>query len=54
MESVELAVWAPASLRIIEGRAYYSAGLAATVGRAGYEVVEAARMNARGNRGVGK
>src|SRR5699024_10709252 len=43
-----------ASLWVIEGVASYGAGLAATVARAGYEVVEAARMNARGNRGLGK
>lgn len=43
-----------AALWIIEGVASYGAGLAASVARAGYEVVEAARMNARGNRGLGK
>ncbi len=43
-----------AALWIIEGIASYGAGLAATVARAGYEVIEAARMNARGNRGLGK
>src|SRR5699024_4011705 len=43
-----------ASLWVIEGVASYGAGLAATVARDGYEVVEAARMNARGNRGLGK
>lgn len=32
---------------VIEGVASYGAGLAATVAQAGYEVVEAARMNAR-------
>src|SRR5699024_2361469 len=39
---------------VLEGVASYGAGLAASVARAGYEVVEAARMNARGNRGLGK
>src|SRR5699024_9057003 len=43
-----------ASLWVIEGVASYGAGLAAPVARAGYEVGEAARMNARGNRGLGK
>jgi transposase len=43
-----------AALWVIEGVASYGAGLAAAVGRCGYEVVEAARMNARSNRGIGK
>ncbi|WP_150462045.1 IS110 family transposase, partial [Nesterenkonia ebinurensis] len=43
-----------AVLWVIEGVASYGAGLAAALDRAGYEVVEAARMNARNNRGVGK
>lgn len=34
--------------------ASYGAGLAAAVDRAGYDVVEATRMNARANRGLGK
>jgi transposase len=42
------------TLWVIEGVASYGAGLAAAVERAGYEVVEAARMDARANRGVGK
>lgn len=43
-----------AVLWVIEGVASYGAGLAAAVAQAGYEVVEAARMNARSNRGLGK
>ncbi|WP_277516543.1 IS110 family transposase [Cellulosimicrobium cellulans] len=43
-----------ATLWVIEGVASYGAGLAGSVERAGYEVVEAARMNARASRGVGK
>lgn len=43
-----------ATLWVIEGVASYGAGLAALVERAGYEVVEAARMNTRTNRGIGK
>lgn len=43
-----------AALWVIEGVASYGAGLAAAVAQAGYEVVEAARMNARSNRGLGK
>lgn len=43
-----------AALWVIEGVASYGAGLAAAVEQAGYEVVEAARMNARSNRGLGK
>ncbi len=43
-----------ATLWVIEGVATYGARLAATVGRAGYEVVEAARMDARAHRGTGK
>ena len=39
---------------VIEGVATYGARLAATVSRAGYEVVEAARMDARRFRGTGK
>lgn len=42
------------ALWVIEGVAAYGAGLAAACQQAGYEVVEAARMNARANRGVGK
>lgn len=42
------------ALWVIEGVASYGAGLAAACQQAGYEVVEAARMNARANRGVGK
>lgn len=42
-----------AALWVIEGVASYGAGLAAAVDGAGYDVVEAARMNARANRGVG-
>ena len=43
-----------AALWVIEGVASYGAGLAGAVERSGYEVVEAARMNARANHGVGK
>lgn len=43
-----------AALWVIEGVASYGAGLAAAVDRAGYDVVEAPRMNARANRGLGK
>ncbi len=43
-----------AALWVIEGVASYGAGLAGAVERAGYEVVEAARMNARAHHGVGK
>jgi hypothetical protein len=43
-----------AALWVIEGVATYGARLAAAVSRAGYEVVEAARMDARGHRGTGK
>ena len=43
-----------ATLWVIEGVATYGARLAATVSRAGYEVVEAARMDARAHRGTGK
>ncbi|MBW4032668.1 MAG: IS110 family transposase [Acidobacteria bacterium] len=42
------------ALWVIEGVASYGAGLAHVVTDAGYEVVEAPRMNARGRRGVGK
>ncbi|TSI14493.1 IS110 family transposase [Brevibacterium aurantiacum] len=42
------------ALWVIEGVASYGAGFAAVASRVGYEVVEAARMNARANRGVGK
>ncbi|GAA1498312.1 IS110 family transposase [Paeniglutamicibacter kerguelensis] len=43
-----------ATLWAIEGAASYGAVLAGTIAAAGYPVVEAARMNARANRGVGK
>ncbi|MGC5629794.1 IS110 family transposase, partial [Georgenia sp. Z1344] len=43
-----------AALWVIEGAASYGATLAGVVQDAGYQVVEAARMNPRGNRGVGK
>lgn len=43
-----------AALWVIEGVATYGARLAAAVSRAGYEVVEAARMDARAHRGTGK
>jgi hypothetical protein len=42
------------TLWVIEGVATYGARLAAAVSRAGYEVVEAARMDARTHRGSGK
>ena len=42
------------ALWVIEGVATYGARLAAAVSRAGYEVVEAARMDARAHRGTGK
>lgn len=41
------------TLWVIEGVASYGAGLAAACEQSGYEVVEAARMDARANRGVG-
>ena len=43
-----------ATLWVIEGVATYGARLAAAVAQAGYEVVEAARMDARAHRGTGK
>ena len=43
-----------ATLWVIEGIATYGAQLASAVSRAGYEVVEAARMDARAHRGTGK
>lgn len=43
-----------ASLWVIEGVGTYGAQLSAAVSRAGYEVVEAAQMNARAHRGSGK
>src|SRR5699024_3601359 len=42
------------TLWAIEGVASYGAGLAAACQQAGYGVVEAARMNTRAHRGVGK
>ena len=42
------------TLWVIEGIGTYGAHLARAAADAGYEVVEAARMNARANRGVGK
>ena len=42
------------TLWVIEGIATYGARLASTVTRAGYEVIEAARMDARAHRGTGK
>jgi len=42
------------ALWVIEGAGTYGAQLARLATRAGYPVVEAARMNARSNRGVGK
>jgi len=42
------------ALWVIESVASYGARLASMVGRAGYELVEAARMDARANRGTGK
>lgn len=44
----------PATLWVIEGAASYGAILAGTVAGAGYEVAEAARMDARAHHGVGK
>ncbi|MEU2202730.1 IS110 family transposase [Isoptericola sp. NPDC019482] len=41
-------------LWVIEGVGTYGGRLAATAATAGYQVVEAARMNARAHRGVGK
>lgn len=43
-----------ATLWVVEGIATYGARLASTATRAGYEVVEAARMDARAHRGTGK
>lgn len=43
-----------ATLWVIEGAASYGALLAGAVGGAGYEVAEAARMDARSRHGVGK
>ncbi len=43
-----------ATLWVIEGVATYGARLAAAVASTGYEVVEAARMDARAHRGAGK
>lgn len=43
-----------AVLWVIEGVASYGAGLTGAVERAGYEVVEAARMDARAHHGIGK
>ncbi|CAA9408926.1 MAG: hypothetical protein AVDCRST_MAG75-2616 [uncultured Propionibacteriaceae bacterium] len=43
-----------ASLWVIEGIGTYGAGLARAAAQGGYPVVEAARMNARGHRGIGK
>ena len=42
------------ALWVIEGAASYGARLAGSVAAGGYPVAEAARMNARGSRGVGK
>jgi hypothetical protein len=42
------------ALWVIEGVATYGARLASVVNRAGFEVVEAARMDARAHRGTGK
>jgi hypothetical protein len=42
------------TLWVIEGIATYGAHLASAVNRAGFEVVEAARMDARSHRGTGK
>lgn len=44
----------PATLWVIEGIGTYGAHLAAAAKRAGYEVIEAARMDARAHRGTGK
>lgn len=43
-----------AILGVIEGAASYGALLAGAVGAVGYEVAEAARMDARAHHGVGK
>jgi len=43
-----------AALWVIEGVGTYGAKLARAAAQAGYQVVEAARMNPRGNRGLGK
>lgn len=43
-----------ATLWVIEGIATYGARLAAAASQAGYEIVEAARMDARAHRGTGK
>lgn len=43
-----------ATLWVVEGVGSYGARLAAVVAQSGYQAVEAARMDARGNRGVGK
>lgn len=43
-----------ATLWVIEGVATYGARLAAAASQAGYEIVEAARMDARAHRGTGK
>jgi len=43
-----------ATLWVIEGVATYGARLAAAVSQVGYEIVEAARMDARTHRGTGK
>ena len=43
-----------ATLWVIEGAASYGALLAGAVGAAGYQVAEAARMDARAHHGVGK
>lgn len=42
------------ALWVIEGIGTYGAGIARVVADAGYDVVEAPRMNARGRRGTGK
>jgi len=43
-----------ATLWVIEGAASYCARLGRVVADTGYQVIEAARMHARANRGVGK
>lgn len=43
-----------ATLWVVEGIGSYGARLAAAVAQSGYQPVEAARIDARGNRGVGK
>ena len=43
-----------ATLWVVEGIGSYGARLAGAVAQSGYQPVEAARMDARGNRGVGK